>query len=151
MHGAGFRYRRLGTIRNQLPAQRENRAPDAPKILGWPSRRLSGLRDRPDLNGTSQLSSHLHFGEISPRQIWHETRNHLAPRQEKKLACRNEAFLRQIVWREFAYHLLFHFPETDAQAPASGIRKLPLEKKQKSIGGVAKWADRISACRRRNA
>src|SRR6185369_235739 len=31
-------------------------------------------RNRPDLTGTSRLSPYLHFGEISPRQIWHAVR-----------------------------------------------------------------------------
>jgi deoxyribodipyrimidine photo-lyase len=60
-------------------------------------------RDRPDMLGTSRLSPHLHFGEIGPGQIW-------------RAAPESQAYLRQLVWREFAYHLLFHFPET-AQRP----------------------------------
>ena len=60
-------------------------------------------RDRPDIVGTSRLSPHLHFGEIGPGQIW-------------RAAPESQAYLRQLVWREFAYHLLFHFPET-AQRP----------------------------------
>jgi deoxyribodipyrimidine photo-lyase len=56
-------------------------------------------RDTPGLAGTSRLSPHLHCGEISPGQIW-------------RAAGASQAYLRQIVWREFAYHLLFHFPES---------------------------------------
>ena len=56
-------------------------------------------RDRPDNEGTSRLSPHLHFGEISPRQVWHALRS-------------NEPYLRELAWREFADHLLFHFPTT---------------------------------------
>jgi deoxyribodipyrimidine photo-lyase len=59
-------------------------------------------RDLPSKPGTSGLSPHLHFGEIGPRQIWHA----LGPRG------RSSSFLRELVWREFAYHLLYHFPET---------------------------------------
>lgn len=59
-------------------------------------------RDRPDLDGVSRLSPHLHFGEISPRQVWHAA--HAIPGAEP--------FLRQLVWREFSYHLLHHFPHT---------------------------------------
>jgi deoxyribodipyrimidine photo-lyase len=56
-------------------------------------------RDIPGRAGTSRLSPHLHFGEIGPRQIW-------------RSACESQPFLRQLIWREFAYHLLFHFPES---------------------------------------
>ena len=59
-------------------------------------------RDRPDLAGTSRLSPHLHFGEIGPAQIW-------------RAAPSSQAYLRQLIWREFAYHLLFHFPESADQ------------------------------------
>lgn len=60
-------------------------------------------RDFPAEPATSRLSPHLHFGEISPRTVFHETLergNQITP------------FLRQIAWREFAHHLLYHFPET---------------------------------------
>ncbi|MEX0346935.1 MAG: deoxyribodipyrimidine photo-lyase [Rhizobiaceae bacterium] len=68
----------------------------------------AGLRDRPDLKNVSRLSPHLHFGEISPRQIWAKA-NFLAAGQPE-LARDVEKFLSELCWREFAYHLLYHFP-----------------------------------------
>ncbi len=59
------------------------------------------LRDFPAEEGTSLLSPHLHFGEISPFTLWHKVK-------EK----RGDAFLRQLIWREFAAALLYFFPET---------------------------------------
>ena len=62
-------------------------------------------RDFPALEGVSRLSPHLHFGEISPHQIWHAVR---------KAGIKGDSFLRQLIWREFSYHLLYHdhtFPE----------------------------------------
>lgn len=59
-------------------------------------------RDRPDKDrGTSKLSPHLAFGEISPRQIW------------QSCLHRGEAtkFLSEIDWREFSYTLLFYNPD----------------------------------------
>ncbi len=64
-------------------------------------------RDRAALP-TSQLSPHLHFGEVSPRQVWHVVRD--------AAGAAGEPYLRQLGWREFAHHLLFHFPHT-ASAP----------------------------------
>lgn len=61
-------------------------------------------RDFPDRDGTSRLSPHLHFGEISPRQIWRVIRD--------TKRSNPAPYLRQLIWREFAYHLLFHFPRT---------------------------------------
>ncbi|MBO6511022.1 MAG: deoxyribodipyrimidine photo-lyase [Roseibium sp.] len=66
------------------------------------------LRNRPDLPNVSRLSPHLHFGEISPRQIWHETRQHTLGND--RLEKDGHKFLSEIAWREFSYHLLYHFP-----------------------------------------
>ncbi len=62
-------------------------------------------RDRPDLPGTSRLSPHLHFGEVSPRQV-------LTAVRARAGSAGAAAFLREIGWREFAHHLLHHFPHT---------------------------------------
>lgn len=65
-------------------------------------------RDFPGLKGTSRLSPHLHFGEISPKQIWHRVHTAMLFESNKNLG--GEAFLRELGWREFCYHLLFHWP-----------------------------------------
>jgi deoxyribodipyrimidine photo-lyase len=72
-------------------------------------------RERRDLpaqeQGVSRLSPHLRWGEISPRQIW----SAVAP----VIGAGAEAFLRQIIWREFSHHLLFanpHMPERPLEA-----------------------------------
>jgi deoxyribodipyrimidine photo-lyase len=62
-------------------------------------------RNRPDLPATSRLSPFLRHGEISPAACWHAAQ----ARAEPESAGR-ETFLKEIVWREFSYHLLFHFP-----------------------------------------
>ncbi|MFC3615992.1 cryptochrome/photolyase family protein [Lutimaribacter marinistellae] len=63
-------------------------------------------RDRPDIDATSNLSEYLSLGEISPRRIWHAGLR--AKKQGKEGA---EHFLKELVWREFAYHLLYHTPQ----------------------------------------
>ncbi len=71
-------------------------------------------RDRPDVEGTSRLSPYLASGEIGPRQIWHAV--HLAA---DRIGKSTEAFLKELTWREFAYHLLFHhdtLPEANLRA-----------------------------------
>jgi deoxyribodipyrimidine photo-lyase len=76
-------------------------------LAGYPEQ-----RNFPGREGSSRLSPHLHFGEIGPRQVWHAVEHRvLAERLPHDAA---EAFLREIGWREFAYHLLFHFPHTPA-------------------------------------
>ncbi|MTH99638.1 deoxyribodipyrimidine photo-lyase [Roseibium sp. RKSG952] len=61
-------------------------------------------RDQMAENATSNLSEYLSLGEIGPRTIWHVVQN-----AGQTGASGTEAFLRQLVWREFAYHLMFHF------------------------------------------
>jgi len=69
-------------------------------------------RNRPDLVGTSRLSPHLHFGEISPRQVWHGLRRMAERAGLPVQQWRNSQFLTEVGWREFSHHLLFHFPHT---------------------------------------
>jgi deoxyribodipyrimidine photo-lyase len=62
-------------------------------------------RDRPGREGTSRLSAHLHFGEISVRQVWHAVA--AADDGEGRHPERHAgAYQRELVWREFAHHLL---------------------------------------------
>ncbi|MBW8269778.1 cryptochrome/photolyase family protein [Caldovatus aquaticus] len=68
----------------------------------------AAARDRPsEADGTSGLSPHLHWGEISPRRVWHAVR---AAAEEGDRAAA-EPFLRELLWREFCHHLLWHRPE----------------------------------------
>ncbi len=68
-------------------------------------------RDRPDLAGTSRLSPHLHFGEIAPWRVWAE--------------AGNEEYRRQLIWREFAHHLLYHFPHTTDEPLRPEFKRMP--------------------------
>lgn len=67
-------------------------------------------RDRPDLEGTSRLSPWLSHGEIGPRQIWAALRKRSHASGVFPLTRGDTAFLAEIGWREFAYHILYHFP-----------------------------------------
>jgi deoxyribodipyrimidine photo-lyase len=71
----------------------------------------TATRNRPDLGGTSRLSPHLHFGEIGPREIWQAT-GQFALAHGLGDSWRQSQFVSELGWREFAYHLLFHFPHT---------------------------------------
>jgi deoxyribodipyrimidine photo-lyase len=67
-------------------------------------------RDIPSVEGTSRLSPYLHFGEISPRQIFHITQQAVMAEGQPYDAM--EKFFSEIGWREFGYYLLYHFPES---------------------------------------
>lgn len=66
-------------------------------------------RDLPGIDGTSRLSPHLAFGEISPATVWHATRDQAAAEDTSGVVT----FRKELVWRDFSYHLLFHNPELD--------------------------------------
>jgi len=63
-------------------------------------------RDFPASGATSGLSENLTYGEISPRAIWHAGWRHM-----QEGAAGAEHFLKELVWREFAWHLLYHFSD----------------------------------------
>lgn len=67
-------------------------------------------RDRPDRHGTSRLSAHLHFGEISPMQIAWALDEGVREAGDSARSAAAASFLREIGWREFSQHLLFNYP-----------------------------------------
>ena len=80
-------------------------------------------RDRPGVLGTSRLSPHLHFGEISPAECWHAVRAAIVAGTTDAVGA--EMFLKEIVWREFSYHLLHHFPDLPNQAFRGAFNQFP--------------------------
>ncbi len=84
-------------------------------------------RDLPARHGTSRLSPHLHFGEISPRQIHFEL-DRRARATGTKRRPDIEPYLRQLGWREFAHHLLYHFPQTPTENFTHDRGQLPHQK-----------------------
>ncbi len=77
-------------------------------------------RDRPDLEGTSRFSPYLHFGQLGPRQVWQAVHEGGAADTRG-----GYDFLRELAWREFAHHLLFHFPHTPETALNEKYRDFP--------------------------
>ena len=76
-------------------------------------------RNEPGTDGTSRLSPHLHFGEIGPRQIWWNVTGRAVGDRGLTASPGAEAYLSEIAWREFSYHLLFKFPAV----PESPLRE----------------------------
>ncbi len=85
-------------------------------------------RNIPSVSGTSGLSPHLHFGEISPRQIMHVLTQHKGTLTG--LNTDEETFAKEVIWREFAYTLLYHFPQTIKKPLDKRFEKFPWAKNQ---------------------
>jgi deoxyribodipyrimidine photo-lyase len=69
-------------------------------------------RNVPAVDGVSRMSPYLHFGEISPRTIWAETKKKLKAMRSEPGKESAATYLREIGWREFGHYLLHHFPQT---------------------------------------
>jgi len=88
-------------------------------------------RDRPDQNLTSKLSPYLHFGEISPIEIYSKVNT------SKKISTNNKnKFLSEIGWREFSYNLLYNYPDMTEKPIQTKFTKFPWLKDNKNL---KKW------------
>jgi deoxyribodipyrimidine photo-lyase len=106
------------------------------KFLAQSVEAYAARRDRPELDGTSALSPHLHFGEIGPRQIWAAVRA-LSKDSGVFPASRGaQVFLSEVGWREFAHHLLYHFPRTPAAPLREEFVRFPW---RKDAGHLRAW------------
>ncbi|NRA73467.1 MAG: deoxyribodipyrimidine photo-lyase [Rickettsiales bacterium] len=85
-------------------------------------------RNYPSKENVSRLSPHLHWGEISPHFIWHNLNNH----KDTNSKC----FLSELGWREFSYHLLYHFPELPNKNLQNKFNLLPWKENKKYL---EKW------------
>ena len=82
-------------------------------------------RNLPDTEGTSRLSPWLHFGEIGPRQIWAALQSRAKASGVFPASNGERVFLSEVGWREFAHHLLFHFPHTPDRPLRMDFEKFP--------------------------
>ncbi|WP_431284912.1 cryptochrome/photolyase family protein [Humitalea sp. 24SJ18S-53] len=100
----------------------------AKRLAAFGTRALAaydGARNIPAIPGTSGLSPHLRFGEISPRQVWHAAR--------EAGATGSHTFLKEVLWRDFAYHLLFNRPEMPEAPLAEKFAAFPWQPNPKYL------------------
>ncbi len=110
-------------------------------------------RDYPAVEGVSRLSPHLHFGEITPQQVWHTIREvsgrpatqpRAGTNPRRDLAATQEgadAFLRQLGWREFGHYLLYHFPTIASQPFRPEFSRFPWHEDPE---GLAAWKEGLT-------
>jgi len=92
-------------------------------------------RDQPGRHGTSRLSPHLHFGELSPGQVVRS----LDEAGQLPIGQGRWSFLREIAWREFSAHLLFHHPFLPERALKSQFDAFPWRKQTDYAEDLAAW------------
>ena len=82
-------------------------------------------RDLPGRIGTTRLSPHLHFGEISPRQVWHTLRHRAGADGDPPLDDDAWAVIRQLCWRDFNHDILARHPDMAQQNIDRRFDKFP--------------------------
>ncbi len=92
-------------------------------------------REIPALPGTSQLSPRLRWGELSPHQIWHTVVQ--SQGAHGTLSEDAAGFLRQLGWREFAWHTLYHFPDLATRNWRPNFDEFPWPRLQPEL--LAAW------------
>lgn len=103
------------------------------RFIGDVVRRYDTDRNRPAVHGSSRLSPYLHWGEISVRRIWHEISEIAEQSSNHDMAHHAKSYLRELGWREFAHHLLHHFPHTSDQPLREDFRRFPWRRDGKSL------------------
>ena len=88
-------------------------------------------RNHPALECTTRLSPHLHYGEISAREVWHRARS--AAAEQSQLEGQVDKFFSEMGWREFSHHLVHHFPSIPEQAFKARFRHFPWLADQKKL------------------
>ncbi len=97
------------------------------EFLDGPIQRYAEARDLPDKPGTAKISPHAHFGEISPRYVWHRA---AASGHGNGV----QTFLKELLWREFSIHLLWQHQNIRTAPIRTEFARFP-------------WADAPSALR----
>ncbi len=96
-------------------------------------------RDLPGIDGTSSLSPHLHFGEIGPRQVLQG----IQARTELELTAKGgtgpAVYVRELGWREFAQHLLYHYPHTCEQPLDLRFQHFPWQSGDQCHAHLSAW------------
>jgi deoxyribodipyrimidine photo-lyase len=100
-------------------------------FLKQTARTYVGDRDRPDREGTSGLSAHLRFGELSPRQVWHAAR--FAAAENPAIGSGIDKFLSELGWREFCRHLLHDHPNLATENLQTGFDDFPWKSDTKAL------------------
>ncbi len=87
-------------------------------------------RNMPSIDGSSFLSPHLHFGEISPATVWHAM---------KDKGGTSAVFLKEIVWRDYAQNVILQFPNYGAKNGRDAFNALPWRTGNEAQADLKAW------------
>lgn len=87
-------------------------------------------RNMPSIDGSSFLSPHLHFGEISPATVWHAI---------KGKGGSSDVFLKEIIWRDYAQNIIMQFPEYGSKNGREAFDALPWRSGKAADADLLAW------------
>ncbi len=94
------------------------------------ARHYDAQRNLPSREGSSRLSAHLHFGEISPAQVWHAV---------ARAGGSVDVYLSEIAWRDFAQNLIFETPDYDRKNGKPRFDALPWRSGKGARADLRAW------------
>jgi deoxyribodipyrimidine photo-lyase len=86
-------------------------------------------RDMPAMEGTSRFSPHLHFGELSPRQVWHALPGEAGDKFRKEMA-----------WRDFSHNVMLAQPAVGEKAGRPAFEAFPWRTGAQADADFAAWS-----------
>lgn len=87
-------------------------------------------RDLPSVEGSSRLSPHLHFGEISPATIWHRTAS---------LGGSVDKFLGELGWRDYAQNVILQLPDYGSANARDAFDRFPWREGKQAEADLTSW------------
>jgi deoxyribodipyrimidine photo-lyase len=86
-------------------------------------------RDRPGLEGTSRFSPHLHFGELSPRLVWHRLSE-----------AAGEKFRKELAWRDFSHNIMLTQPQVGEATGRPAFERFPWRNGPEASSDFEAWS-----------
>ena len=87
-------------------------------------------RNLPSREGSSRLSPHLHFGEVSPAHVWHQVAE--APGDAT-------TFLKELIWRDYAHNQIWAMPTYGSENARPAFNHLPWRDLREAGGDFSAW------------
>jgi len=92
--------------------------------------RYDATRNLPSVEGSSRLSGHLHFGEVSPGQVWHGV---------AEAGGSVDVFLSELGWRDYAQNVVLQFPDYGTRNGRDGMDGLQWRDGPEAEADLAAW------------
>lgn len=100
------------------------------KDFVWHAARYSDERNLPGVEGTSRLSPHLHFGEISPAAVWHAV---------EEAGGSVDTFLAELGWRDYAQNVILQLPDYGSRNGQGKFNAFPWREGDEAAADLRAW------------